>query len=243
MTDQPKILVLDIETRPTVAYVWRLFKENVGLNQIIDPGGMICFAAKWVGEKDIYFHADWTEGGHQRMVEAAHALISEADAVVTYNGDKFDLPKLTGEFLTGGLAPPPPVASIDVYKTVRYKFGLLSNRLAFVGPFLKVGAKVKHEGFELWAKVNDGDERARAKMTKYNKQDVVLLERVYKKIRPYITNHPALRSVGSMACPTCLSKKTQKRGKYITACFHFQRFQCQNPGCGRWFRGKGKKVA
>lgn len=237
---KPKILVLDIETRPTVAYVWRLFKENVGLNQIIDPGGMICFAAKWVGQKEMHFYADWTEGGHQRMVEAAHALISESDAVVTYNGDKFDIPKLTGEFLCAGLAPPPPSVSIDVYKTVRYKFGLLSNRLAFVGPFLKVGAKIKHEGFELWAKVNDGDEKARAKMTKYCKQDVNLLERVYLKIRPYIRNHPHMGKIGSHACGACGSNNVQSRGIRRTRAFQIQRLHCQT--CGSWQDGSKKRV-
>ncbi len=237
---KPKILIVDIETRPTVAYIWRLFKENVGLNQIIDPGGMICFAAKWVGNREMHFHADWTEGGHQAMVRAAHALISEADAVVTYNGDKFDIPKLTGEFLTAGLAPPPPVTSIDVYKTVRYKFGLLSNRLAFVGPFLKVGAKIKHEGFELWSKVNEGDERARAKMTKYCKQDVNLLERVYLKIRPYIRNHPHMGKIGSTACGACGSHKVQSRGIRRTRAMQIQRLHCQN--CGAWFDGKKKRV-
>lgn len=93
-----KILILDIETKPAVAYVWRTFKENVGYEQVLDPGGMICFAAKWAGEKEVFFSSDWTESRGE-MLRKAHALLSEADAVVTYNGDKFDLPKLVGEFV------------------------------------------------------------------------------------------------------------------------------------------------
>jgi uncharacterized protein YprB with RNaseH-like and TPR domain len=117
--DKPKILILDIETRPAVAYVWRLFKENVGIGQVLEAGGVICFSAKWFGEKGFQFYADWTVG-HEEMIRAAHRLLSEADAVVTYNGDKFDLPKLRGEFLLANLLPPPPLTSIDIYKTVRY---------------------------------------------------------------------------------------------------------------------------
>lgn len=235
---EPKILVLDIETKPTKAYVWRTFKENVGVEQIIEPGGMICFAAKWVGEKPIAFYSDWTHS-HGEMVHAIHGLISSADAVISYNGDSFDLPKLYGEFLLEGLPPPPPVTSIDVIKTVR-KMGFVSSRLAFIGPLLKVGAKVKHEGFELWSKVMDGDEKAQAKMEVYNIQDVVLLEKLYQKIKPYIKNHPNLGDQGAGSCGSCGSKSVQKRGFRRTKYFRIQRLQCND--CGSWSDGTRTKV-
>jgi DNA polymerase elongation subunit (family B) len=238
--DSPKILVLDIETKPMKSYHWRMFKENISIEQMIEPGGILCFAAKWVGKGDMFFFSDWVNG-QQEMAEAIHRLISEADAVVSYNGDRFDLPKLNGIMLMAGLSPPPPVASIDLLKTVKYKFGFDSNKLAFIAPMLGVGSKMKHEGFSLWAKVLDGDEKAQKRMQRYCTQDVRVTDKLYIKIRPWITNHPALRAYGSTACPKCQSKRTQKRGKYITACFHFQRFQCQS--CGGWFKGSGKKVA
>lgn len=234
-----KVLVLDIETRPTLAYVWRLFKENVGLPQIVDPGGMICVGAKWVGEREMFMFSDW-EHGHDGMVREIHKLMSEADAVVTYNGDKFDLPKLNGEFLLAGLKPIPPLTSIDVYKTFRHKLGFLSNKLAFVGPLLKVGAKVKHEGFELWSKVQEGDERARKKMERYCAQDVRLLERVYKKIRPFIHNHPHMGKTKGTACGACESTKLQSRGYRRTKTLRIQRIQCQ--ACGSWQDGKRERM-
>ena len=233
-----KILVLDIETRPAVAYVWRTFKENIGYEQVLDPGGMICFAAKWVGEPEVFFYSDWGNG-RAEMVRAAHALISEADAVITYNGDKFDLPKLHGEFILDGLAPPPPITSIDVVKHVR-KLGFLMNRLAFIGPLLRVGQKVKHEGFDLWAKVIDGDPKAREKMQKYNIQDVVLLEKLYKKIRPYIKNHPHLGNE-KRECGACGGNKLHSRGFRRTKVFRIQRLQCQS--CGAWQDGKKEGIA
>lgn len=231
-----KILVLDIETRPALAYVWRAYDENVGYEQVVEPGGMICFAAKFVGEKDIHFYSNWTHSHHE-MVKAAHDLLSEADAVVTYNGDKFDLPKLMGEFILDGLGPTPPIASIDVVKTVR-KMGFFMNRLAFIGPLLRVGQKVKHEGFELWAKVIDGDPKAREKMQKYNTQDVILLERLYNKIKPFVKNHPRLREGDE--CPACQGHKTQKRGYRSTRFFRVQRNQCQD--CGHWFETTRTKI-
>lgn len=232
-----KILVLDIETRPALAYVWRTFKENVGYEQVVEPGGMICFAAKFVDDPEIYFYSNWTHS-HAEMVRAAHKLLDEADAVVTYNGDKFDLPKLHGEFLLDGLNPPAPVTSIDVVKHIR-KLGFLMNRLAFIGPLLKVGQKVKHEGFDLWAKVMQGDEKAQAKMQKYNIQDVVLLEKLYKKVRPFIKNHPHLGK-DRRECGACGSNDVHSRGYRRTKYFRIQRLQCQK--CGSWSDGKREKL-
>lgn len=234
----PKILAIDIETRPTTAYVWRAYDENVGYEQVIEPGGMICFAAKFVGDDEIHFYSNWTHS-HGEMVRAAHALLSESDAVLTFNGDKFDLPKLRGEFILEGLPPCPPIPSIDALKTVK-KFGFFMNRLAFIGPLLKVGDKIKHEGFELWSKVLAGDERARNKMMKYNIQDTVLLEKLYVKIRPFILNHPNLAGQAGGACGACGSTHIQSRGVRRTKYFEVQRRQCQ--GCGSWFDGTRRKL-
>lgn len=235
----PKILVLDIETKPNTVYTWGLFNQNVGLPQIKEAGGPICFAAKWVGEKSVFFHAEWQEGGHKAMVEAAHALISEADAVVTYNGDKFDLTKLTGEFLLAGLAPPPPPTSIDLYKTIR-KMGFTSGKLGYVGPLLGLGGKVENAGFSLWVKVMAGNPVAQKAMERYCVGDVKLTEKLYVRVLPYIRNHPHLGNTGRGACGSCGSAHLQSRGTRRTKAFSIQRLQCQQ--CGSWQDGTRKKV-
>jgi len=233
-----KILVLDIEWAPAIAYVWRMWDENISPEKLIDHGGMLCFCAHWHGEKEYMFFSKW-EHGQVGMAEAALKLLEEAEAVVTYNGDKYDLPKITGEILLAGLTPPPKPASIDVLKAVK-KFGFNMNRLAYIGPLLGVGAKVKHEGFSLWKNVLDGDEKARAKMRLYCIQDVRMLDKLYKKILPFITNHPYL-GIGKDKCPACDSKKTQKRGSRRTRVFAIQRNHCQD--CGHWFETQRTKVA
>ena len=233
-----KILILDIETKPTVAYVWRAWDENISPEQVIDRGGLLCFAAKWLGAKETIFLSEWQDG-HMAMIEAIHGLLSEAEAVVTYNGDKFDLAKLQGEFLLAGLPPPAPVTSIDVLKTIK-KLGLFMNRLAYVGPLLGVGRKLTHEGFALWAKVNQGDEKAQKTMRKYNIKDVKVLEALYLKVRPYIKNHPHLGE-GKHECGACGSNKTQRRGFRRTKFFKIQRIQCQD--CGSWSEGTRTKIA
>jgi DNA polymerase elongation subunit (family B) len=233
-----KILTLDIETKPAIAYIWRMFDENIGVEQILENGGLLCFGAKWVGEKGMMFYSEW-EHGQKGMVEAAYRLFEEADAIVTYNGDKFDIPKLRGEMALQYIKAPPPVTSIDMYKVVK-KLGYEMNKLAFIGPHLQIGSKVKHEGFSLWSKVLAGDERARKRMRRYCLQDVRVTERLYNRLKGYILNHPHMGGIKSEACGACGSHKLQNRGFRRTKSFRIQRRQCQS--CGSWQDGTRQKV-
>jgi hypothetical protein len=235
MPDEPRILVLDIEWKPAIAYVWQLYDVNIALNQLIDDGGLLCFAAKWLGERKMHFCAEWESGGRTGMAEAAHALFSEADAIVTFNGDKYDNPKLLGEFLLAGLPPPPPHTSIDVYKAVK-KLGFLSNKLAYIGPKLVGDSKVKHEGMELWVKAMNGCPKARRMMKRYNCQDVTLLEDVYLKVRPYIRNHPHLGMRGPRQCGACGSGHVHVSKYRRTKASRIQQLHCQT--CGSYFDGQ-----
>lgn len=239
----PNILVLDIETAPGSAYIWSMFDDYVPLDRVISPPRIICWGAKWVGKRAVY-QAD-ERAGREVMLRKVHALMSEADAIVTYNGDKFDFPKLNGEFVMAGLPPLPPITSIDLYKTVR-KLGFLSSKLEFVGPLLRIGAKMKHAGFSLWRRVMEGDSKAWAKMRRYNAQDVRMTDALYAKLRPYIPSHPYLGAVipslrGKHECPRCGSEKHQLRGTRRTKTQVVTRIQCL--GCGGWYTGQRRKVA
>ena len=48
--DPRNILFLDIETAPLLGYVWGLWKNNVGLNQIYRDSYVLNWAASWLGE-------------------------------------------------------------------------------------------------------------------------------------------------------------------------------------------------
>lgn len=233
-----KILVIDMETKPALAYVWGLWDQNIGLEQLVEPSAPICFSAKYVGDPTIHFHSDWTDG-HEGMIKAAHELLSEADAVVTYNGDSFDLKKFRGEFLLEGLRPPPPITSIDLLKSVK-KLGFQSNKLAYIGPLLRIGDKIKHEGFSLWSSVMEGDAKAQKRMERYCIGDIRLTEKLYLRLKPYIQNHPHLGDVGAGACGSCGSHRLQSRGVRRTKAYVIQRLQCQD--CGSWLDGARKKV-
>lgn len=233
---KPRILYYDIEWKPTSAYVWRMYDENISPDQIIEHGGLLCFSAIWEGEKEVIFHSEWGDG-HDEMVKRLHDLFMEADMLVTYNGDKYDIPKSIGEFLLAGLPAPPPVTSVDLLKAVK-KMGFAMNRLAFIGPLLGVGGKVKHEGFNLWKSVMEGDESAQKRMEKYCKQDSKLLVTLYKKIRPYIRNHPFVGA--RTTCGACEGHVLHSRGYRRTKTMKIQRLQCQT--CGSWQDGKKEKM-
>lgn len=235
----PKILVLDIEWRPTLAYVWRAWDETVSDEQIVEHGGLLCVGAKWVGEKETHVFTEW-DLGHREMLERIRQMQSDADAIVGYNSDRYDIKKLEGEYVLNKMKFPPPCPSIDLIKTIA-KFGYFRKSLGFVGPFLGVGHKLEHEGFRLWKKVCQDDPTAQAKMARYCAQDVNMTEKLYLRIRPYIKNHPQLRDDAEQ-CPSCGSHHVQHRGFNNSRSFKTQRLQCQAKGCGHWFTGKRTKI-
>src|SRR5690606_22016747 len=51
--DRVRILTLDVETSPMLSYHFGLWDQNIGINQIVKQSRIICFAAKWVGEKPV----------------------------------------------------------------------------------------------------------------------------------------------------------------------------------------------
>jgi len=234
-----KTIVLDIETRPATAYVWKGFKENISLDQIIEPTGILCVGVRVIESRESFLFSVW-EHGEYEMLRQVNDLLTESTAVVTYNGDSFDLPFLFGEMIKHRLPPLPPLTSIDLYKTIR-KTKFFSRKLGFAGPYLGLGKKLPTGGFELWPRVLSGDTKAQKKMERYCLQDVRLTERLYKVLKPYITDHPLAPSAGpSPTCGSCGSSKMQRRGYRRTRMYQIQRLQCQS--CGSWQSGTRKKV-
>lgn len=233
----PKILVIDIEWAPATAYVWQMWDQNISPDQLIDEGGLLCFSAHWIGTKSYEFYSRWDDGD-EAMAKAAYNLLEEADAVVTYNGNKYDLPKLRGHLLLNGLPDTPPPTSIDLLKTVK-GLGFVMNKLAYIAPLLQVGQKMKHEGFNLWRSVLNGDPKAQKRMMKYCIQDVRVTTKLYERVKPYIKDHPQIGEAPG-ACGNCGSDHLQKRGYRRTKYFKIERLQCVS--CGSWSTGKRIKV-
>lgn len=229
----PKLLFIDIETSPNVAYVWGLFDQNISIDQIVSNGYILCASYKWRGSKKVEYVK--VQGNEKSALKQLHKVLDEADFVVHYNGTKFDIPTMHREFLLKGMPPPSPVKQIDLLRTVRRQFRFSSNKLDHVCQRLGLGNKVHHKGMALWKGCIAGDPSSWKVMEKYNKQDVVLLEKLYDKVLPWIINHPNVSSyTGVSGCPKCGSLKFQKRGMQHATSRVYQRYQCS--ACHGWFR-------
>lgn len=232
-----RTLLLDIETAPNVVHVWGLRDQDIATNQLIEVSYVMCWAAKWLDEPGVLF-----ERTHRKMdssigmIRKIHRLMEKADHIITHNGNKFDLPTLNKEFLLKGLYPLPPVHYTDTLTAVKSRFRFVSNRLDHLAQELGVGKKVSHEGHTLWVKCMNDDPKAWADMERYNKNDVVILEGVYNKIKPWIKTQAsfAARNGDRLVCPKCGGKNYQQRGFMYTKVAKYARFACTD--CRSWFR-------
>lgn len=167
------------------------------------------------------------------MIREVYDLVNQADAVVTYNGDRFDLKILNQEFLLHGFDPPRPYKSIDLLKTMKKKFRGTSNKLDYWLKKLGLGEKVSHRGHQLWLDCMNGKASAFKEMEEYNIGDVVELEKLYNYVLPWIHNHPVIGAYDhSTCCPWCGSKSLRREGQRVTKTRSYQRFQCKD--CGGW---------
>lgn len=183
-----KLLTLDVETAPNKAFVWGLFNQNVSLSQLVTPGYTLCWAAKWLG-KPVQFGRKGQKG-KAHFLRPLYDMMCEADVIITYYGSAFDIPTLNKEFLLLGWEPPTQFAQIDLCKVVKNRFKFASRKLDFVCQQLGIGAKTSHKGMDLWNGVmadNASDWRV---MERYNRMDVVLTEKLYHRLLPWLpTTH------------------------------------------------------
>lgn len=233
----PKILTLDIETAPAKVYVWDIFKPFVSVDQIIEPSRVICMAAKWHHEKKVMFFSEWDD---ENWITDVHALLNEADVVVHYNGDNFDLPHLNREFGAAGLGPVSPFKSVDLYREVKKRERHLSHKLLYISKAKGLSGKADSGGFRTWINLASEDEAVRTKaqshMKKYNMQDVRTTEELFDNMRPHIKlPHVSLFGEsldGGLTCPDGHTN-FQKRGWRVNNTRRYQAYQCQD--CGKWF--------
>ena len=239
-----RILEIDIESIPHEAVSFGIWRQVISPKQITRFGYTMCFAAKWFGERDVMFHSVWDDG-MDTMVRAAWDLLNEADAIVTYNGARFDTPMLNKEFLKHGLLPPEPYHQIDLIKTVKREFRFPGgNSLDQVLRFLGMKQKMSHKGIELWIECMNDDPKALKTMMRYNKNDVRIMESLYRKLLPWIKTHPnhALYTDDTRpCCPKCGSRHLTRQGFKTTMTQKYQQFKCMK--CGSWLRQRTTSLA
>lgn len=232
-----RILSLDLETAPNTGFSWGKWEQNI--IRFKEEWYILCFAYKWLGEKKVHtvslpdFRGYKNNPTNDRnLVKKLHELFSEADVLIAHNGDAFDIKKANARFTFHGFNPPAPYRTLDTRKIARKYFSFNSNKLDDLGEHLKLGRKEHTGGFDLWMGCMSGDMKSWKKMLKYNKQDVVLLEKIYLRMRPWITNHPAMNLMDNVpdSCPNCGKGPLTKNGTYYNRVTKVQVWQCQNCG-------------
>lgn len=234
----PRILFWDIETSYILAYVFGLFEERISYENIKQDWFIICAAWKW-GHESLPVCARIKDAPNDYgVVKIVHDVLSKADVLVHHNGDQFDLKKFNARAISYGLDPIPPLTQIDTLKIARKHFKFTSNRLDYLGEFLGVGRKLDTPK-GLWKLATEGDQDAIKQMATYNKQDVLLLEEVYNKLKPYTPskinlNYFIKHNGKEGVCPKCGSADTIKMGRDYSYKPPRQKVKCKS--CGGWHR-------
>lgn len=232
-----------------IAHVWDMYETNVV--KVLREWHMLSFAYKWLGESTVHVrglpdYPRYKKSPHddECLVKELWELFNQADVIIGHNSDKFDIKKSNARFIRHGLKPPPPHKTIDTLKIARKHFKFDSNKLDSLGEYLGVGRKNRTGGIDLWLDCLAGDEKAWKKMKSYNKQDVVLLENVYDKLKPWFHTHLAVHipEDQEIKCTVCGSLNMQRRGWSLSRRGHAkaQRYQCKD--CGKWMSGPAFKI-
>lgn len=237
---QPKVLFVDIETSPKVAYVWRFWKENVGAKQVIEHGHIMSFSALWNDDEACIYKENRADDDSE-IVKELIKLLDEADIVIGHNVDKFDCNTINGRALVLGVRPPSPYKIVDTFQIAKKNFKFESNSLEYLAMVLGCQhqklAHNKFPGFLLWLECLKGNDEAWEEMKLYNIVDTFVVRDVYRKMRPWVPQHPNMgvyQEEDRPVCPKCGSAHIQRRGYAYTQLSKFQRFVCLD--CGGWSR-------
>lgn len=238
----PNILIVDIETAPIKAYVWRLWKQNVYIDQIVSDWFMLTWSAKWLYSAEVMSDGvtpeEALEEDDQRLVSGLWKLLNKADIVIAHNGISFDIPKMNARFVRWGMPPVKPYQQIDTKVIAAKQFGFSSNKLEALARMFGIDGKYDTD-FELWANCLKGDLEALLEMERYNRKDVIVLEEVYLRLRPWIKGHVNLGVYSDgdrILCPNCGSHHiVEDGGYYYTPAGRYKTLRCE---CGAISRSR-----
>lgn len=202
-----------------------------------DLGFVIVFGYKWNYEKRA--HSLTIDQGalkkfdDRQLLQEASKLITEADLVVTHFGSVFDRRFIAGRLLIQGLPPIPMTKMRDSCMIARSVANYSSNRLKHLAKILNLRhQKLDNNWPQAWFRVMQGDMKALAGLAHYCEGDVLALEELYNRLRPFDNAHPRIHD-DRTTCPVC-GKQVEYRGFAYVGHLKYRRFVCVK--CRRWGR-------
>lgn len=242
----PTITTLDIETSPIEGFVWSIWQQNVGLNQIKRDWTVLSVAWKVLGNRKV-----WYEDVSQQedvfddraLMHIIWTILDESDIIIAQNGKKFDVKKINARLLEYGFPPPRPYKIIDTMLAAKATAAFTSNKLEWLSAKLTRFRKDRHvqfHGFDLWEACMRGIPAAWKAMKKYNLQDIPTCEAVYLELRPWIIGHPNVAMYyedDKRRCPRCGSVHlTEQPAPVFTQSGEYVQYRCDD--CGGFARGR-----
>lgn len=196
----PKVLYVDVETKPLLCYTWGIWEQNIPLNMVVEHGSIMSWSAKWARESKIHYKdmrgREKSLSNDKELMKPLWKLLDEADIVIWQNGDRFDYGKINDRFIEHGLGAPSQYKTIDTTKIARRYFKFTSNKLEHLTDrFCKKYKKQKHDdfpGFSLWDQCMKGNLKAWKSMQKYNEFDVLSLEELFLVLAKYVKNNKSV---------------------------------------------------
>ena len=229
----PKILLFDVETSFYHFVGWGTYKQYIQHYQITEHQYIISWAAKWLYDdnvqSDVVTSEESKNRDDKRILKSIWKLLDEADIVIGHNGDRFDIRKLRWRFISEDMQPPSPFRIIDTLKIARREFFAPSYKQDFLTKYFHLQNKLE-TNFQLWKDCEAGIPEKLEEMVEYNRHDVMGLEELYLKIRPYIHNHPNLGVLMDKdVCPTCGADDiVETNSEYITSANRFLVYRCNS---------------
>lgn len=235
----PKILLWDIESSPIIGYTWGMWDQNV--IEVIQDWKLLTVSYTWYGSGEYQAVQLCDLKGYKPgklddkgLSQCARDLLNEADYSIAHNGDAFDVKKVNAKFAEHNIFPPSPHTQIDTLKVARSNMKMTSNKLDYLGERLGLGRKMKHSGFETWKGCMAGDQESWEEMRKYAIQDVVLLESVFEKLRPWVKGLQYGLFTNEQVCATCGSSGLTQDGQFKTLLTSLPAYRCSS--CGSFSR-------
>lgn len=245
----PKIGLCDIETAPIIGATWGLWDQNIGLNQIQQEWAILSFCFKPLGGgRNTIEYMDTSDREDPRddsaVVQRLYEIMDEYDVIIAHNGKKFDAKKIRARFILAGYKPHSPVIIEDTLLYAKQVAAFTSNKLEWLSTYLsdlKKDAHTDFPGFELWKECLKGNPKAWKAMKKYNIPDVLSMEQVYMRLRPWVRGAVNVANqIGddTMRCPICGSDNIRQEGDAYTQTGQYKRYHCMEDNCGAWSRSR-----
>lgn len=237
----PKLGLIDIETAPLDANVWGLFDQTVGLNQIRTEWSILSYTLKPLGgPRSSIVYSDTSGSPRDDSAIAAELwhIMNDYDFLIAQNGKRFDMRKIRARLIMHDFPPHSPVTCIDTMLMARQVAAFTSNKLEWLSTYLSKVKKRNHKdfpGFELWTQCLEDNPKAWRSMRLYNIDDVLSMEEVYLRLRPWVSGHPNLAIYSEesvLACPRCASTDVVQDGFKYTNVSKYKRYRCNS--CGGW---------